>query len=269
MSQAQDNRQTFRDLHKTPFIIPNPWDLGSAKILAALGFQALATTSSGFANSLGRQDGGVSAKKPSPIHRRSSPQHPCRSAPISKTALAIHRKRSPRPCGKPSPPVSPDARSKDFSGEELYEQGLAVERVQAAVETNRANEAPLVLTARAENHIRGNPDLADTISRLQAYQEAGADVLYAPGLMTFDDIRSVTSAVDRPVNVLIMPGGPSVPEIYEAGGTRVSVGSAIAAAAQAALVEAGRELLDSGTHNFWTKAVGSLGLVTNAMEPRD
>ena len=122
-----------------------------------------------------------------------------------------------------------------------------------------------MLTARAENFLRGNPDLADTIARLQAFQEAGADVLYAPALMGIEDIASLTAAVDRPVNVLIMPGGPSVPEIFAAGAMRISVGSAIAAAAQSAIVEAGRELLDHGSHAFWTNAAANMSVVHQAL----
>ena len=264
-----DTRPLFRDLHRTPFIIPNPWDLGSARILAALGFQALATTSAGFANSLGRKDGRVT-----------------RDEAIAHAASIV---------GATSLPVSADLENgfgdspedaaetlrralevglagcsiEDFSGTQLYAREHAAERIRAAVEANQANLSPLVLTARAENHIRGNPDLADTITRLQIYQEMGADVLYAPGLTTTEQIRTLARSVDRPINVLIMPGGPSVPEIFEAGGTRVSVGSALAAAAQAALVSAGRELLDHGSHDFWTRAAASMGIVRSAMASDD
>ena len=139
--------------------------------------------------------------------------------------------------------------------------------MRAAVEVNRQSDSPLVLTARAENFIRGNPDLSDTIARIQAYQEAGADVLYAPGLATTEDIRTLVTAVDLPVNVLIMPGGPSVPEIFEAGATRVSVGSAISAAAQSAMIDAARELLDPGTHTFWSRAIANAGVVHQALAP--
>jgi 2-methylisocitrate lyase-like PEP mutase family enzyme len=154
----------------------------------------------------------------------------------------------------------------DYGGERgIYPRELAVERVRAAVESSRAEASPLVLTARCENFLRGNPDLADTIARLQAYQEAGADVLYAPALRGVDEVRRVAAEVDRPLNVLILPGGPSVPELFEAGATRVSVGGALAAAAHHALIQAARELLDAGTHEFWTRAVPSMRAVNAAL----
>ena len=125
-----------------------------------------------------------------------------------------------------------------------------------------------MLTARSENFIRGNPDLGDTIERLQAYQEAGADVLYAPGLTAIDDIRSLIAAVDRPVNVLLMPGGPSIPELFDAGAIRVSTGSSISMAAQSAIVDAARELQGAGTQTFWTNAIPNMSLVNEAISPK-
>ena len=124
----------------------------------------------------------------------------------------------------------------DFGGGQLYEFELAVDRIRAATEVNQQTDSPLVLTARAENFIRGNPDLTDAISRLQSIQEAGADVLYAPGLTDQGDIKTLVAAVDRSVNVLVMPGGPTIPELFEAGVIRVSTGSAISMAAQSAIV---------------------------------
>ena len=138
--------------------------------------------------------------------------------------------------------------------------------MRAAVEASRADSSPLVITARCENFFRGNPDLADTIARLQAYQEAGADVLYAPAIRGVEDVRSVVAEVDRPLNVIIMPGGPTVPELFDAGATRVSIGSAMAAAAQDALVQAARELLDGGTHEFWARSLRSMGAVRAAFK---
>lgn len=260
-----DQRRTFRDLHKTPFIMPNPWDGGSAKILASLGFPALATTSAGFANALGRLDGRVT-----------------REEAIAHAALID---------GATSLPVNadlengfgddPDAAAEtisqalnagiaggsieDFGGGAIYAAPLAIDRVRAAAEVNRQSDSPLVLTARAENHIRGNPDLKDTITRLQAYQEAGADVLYAPGLTDLGDIRTLVAAVDLPVNVLVMPGGPAIPQLFEAGVIRVSTGSAISMAAQSAIVEAARELLEAGTHDFWMKALPNAAVVNAAL----
>ena len=124
----------------------------------------------------------------------------------------------------------------------------------------------MVLTARAENYLHGRPDLADTIARLQAYQEAGADVLYAPGLTDLADIRSVVESVDRPVNVLALPGGPPVAELAEAGVRRISVGGAFALAAYGALVEAARELLDEGTYGYWERAKTARTLVQEAFK---
>ena len=260
-----DRRAAFRALHEKTFIMPNPWDRGSARILAALGFEALATTSAGYANALGRRDGGITRDE-AIEHAREI---------VEATALPVSADLENGFGDEPEAAAETIRRAlevglagcsiEDWSGEALYDAGHARERIVAAVEANRASDAPLVLTARAENHIRGNPDLADTIARLQSYQEAGADVLYAPGVSTPEDLKTLTSSVDRPVNALIMPGGPSTQDIFAAGVARISTGSAIAAAAQAAIVEAGRELLDQGTHGFWARAAAHLGTVHGAM----
>ena len=154
----------------------------------------------------------------------------------------------------------------DFGAGELYDFELAVERIGAAAEVNGQSDSPLVLTARAENFLRGNPDLGDTIARLQAYQGAGADVLYAPGLTNLDDIQTLIAAVDRPVNVLVMPGGPTIPELFEVGAIRISTGSAISMAAQSAIVAAAQELLETGTHAFWLNALPNAGVVNEALK---
>jgi len=153
----------------------------------------------------------------------------------------------------------------DFGDGSIYERELAVERIRAAVEANQGSDSPLVLTARAENYFRGNPDLKDAIERLQAYQEAGADVLYAPGLTKIDEIQSLIAAVDRPVNILVMPGGPTIPELFEVGAIRISTGSAISMAAQSAIVNAARELVETGTHEFWLQALPNMGVVKEAL----
>jgi 2-methylisocitrate lyase-like PEP mutase family enzyme len=149
----------------------------------------------------------------------------------------------------------------DSTGREdqpIYEPGLATERILAAAEAAHAGPRKLVLTARSENYLHGRPDLADTIARLQSFQEAGADVLYAPGLRDIREIRELVAAVERPVNVLALPGAPSVDELAEAGVRRVSVGGAFAFVAYGAAVEAGRELLEQGSYGFWdTAAVGA------------
>jgi len=257
----------FRALHTEGiFVIPNPWDLGSAKILASVGFPALATTSSGHAATLGRLDGGVtreellehaallSAELDVPIS--ADMENGFGDAP-SIVAETIELAAETGLAG---------ASIEDCSRElEIYDRELAVERVRAAVEATRKREHPLVLTARAENYLRGRPELGDTIERLQAFQEAGADVLYAPGLVDIGEIRSLVSAVDRPVNVLLRPGGPSVPQLGEAGVRRVSVGGSLAFTAYAALVEAAQELLDTGTAGFWDRTAPHLPAVREAL----
>jgi 2-methylisocitrate lyase-like PEP mutase family enzyme len=142
----------------------------------------------------------------------------------------------------------------DYSGSEIYDIGLARDRIAAAAEAAHTGPAHVVLTGRAENFIRGHQDLADTIARLQAYQEAGADALYAPGVSNLDDIRTLIASVDRPINVLALPGAPTVDELASVGVGRVSVGSAFANVAMGALVEAANELKDRGTYDFWTIA---------------
>ena len=266
--EPMDLRAQFRDLHKTPFILPNPWDPGSARIFASLGFPALATTSSGFAATLGRRDGAVTREE-ALAHGEAI----ARATPLPVSAdLEGGFGDAPEAVAETIRLASATGLAggsiEDWSGgadARLYPRGLAVDRVRAAVEAARCHASPLVLTARCENHIRGNPDLADTIARLQAYQEAGADVLYAPGLRETGEVRSLVAAVDRPVNVLILPGGPSVPALFEAGASRVSVGGAIAMAAQAAAVEAARELIVDGTHGFWSRALASAATVREAL----
>ena len=249
----RDLTETFRALHdpSQPLLLPNPWDVGSAKLLASLGFRALATTSSGFAATLGRPDGSVT-----------------RDEAIAHAALIVDATPLPVSAdlenGFADDPdgvaqtirLAVDAglagcSIEDFTGrsdDPLYDAGLARERVAAAVE---AAAGEIVLTARCENYLHGRRDLADTIARIQSFQEAGADVLYAPGLQSPDEIRSLVESVDRPVNVLALPGGPTVGELSDAGVSRVSVGGAFAWAALGAVVAAGRELLDEGTYGFW------------------
>jgi 2-methylisocitrate lyase-like PEP mutase family enzyme len=237
----------FRALHEgEPFIIPNPWDAGSARVLAALGFKALASTSSGFAYSLGRLDGGVTLDEVA-IHIRALDD--ATDLPVSAdlengygpepadAARAITRAAEAGAVGGSIEDWDPD------SG--LYELEHAAERVAAAADAAERLGFPFTLTARAENHIRGNPDLDDTIARLQAYESAGAAVLYAPGLRSSEDIREVSEATSRPLNVLALPG-MSMNEIAAAGGQRVSVGGQLTWVAAAALAEAAETLRDTG-----------------------
>jgi 2-methylisocitrate lyase-like PEP mutase family enzyme len=252
----------FRDLHfgLAPLLIPNPWDAGSARILGSLGFQALATTSSGFAATLGKLDGSIS--------RDEALGHA--AAIVSATELPVSADLENGFADDPAGVAATvelaagvglaGCSIEDFSGDDsnpIYEPSLAVERIAAAAAAAHGGSTRLVLTARSENYLRGRPDLADTIARLQAYQEAGADVLYAPGISQPDDIRAVVSAVDAPVNVLALPNGPDVAGLALLGVRRISVGGAFAYAAIAALVDAGREFLEAGTLGFWQRsAVG-------------
>ncbi len=229
--------------------MPNPWDAGSAKLLAALGFQALATTSSGHAATLGRLDGSVNRDE---ALAHASSIVAAVDIPVSadlENGFAEHPDAVFATVTDAIGVGLAGCSIEDFTGNSIYDIKLAADRVAAAVQAARTG-AGLVLTARAENFIRGNPDLADTIARLQAYQEAGADVLYAPGLTDLGDIRSVITSVDRPVNMLVFPGLATVAELAQAGVARISVGGAFSQVALAALARAGRELLDHGSYGF-------------------
>ncbi len=264
-----DLRQHFRELHTKPFVIPNPWDVGSARILASLGFQALATSSAGFANTLGRPDGGVTRDEALEHARQISAATPLPVNADFENGFGDAPEFVAETIALASSTGLAGCSIEDYGPEQgLYPKEFAAARVRAAVEASRKDSSPLVITARCENFFRGNPDLADAIARLQAYQEAGADVLYAPAIVALDDVRSVVAEVDRPLNVIIMPGGPTVPELFEAGATRVSIGNAMAAAAQDALVQSAREILDEGTHEFWARAIRSMGAVNAAFKTR-
>ena len=243
----QQRAADFRALHEgEAFVVPNPWDAGSAKVFAALGFKALATTSAGFAFTLGRLDGGATLDEVIE-HTRVLAQST--SLPVSvdlengygrdpaDAAQAIARAAEAGAVGGSIEDYDPEGR--------IYELDHAVERVAAAAETARGLGFPFTFTARAENHIRGNPDLDDTITRLVAYERAGADVLYAPGVRTGEEIRAVCAAVTEPVNVLALPG-MTVSEIAEAGGRRISVGSGLTWVAVAAMAAAAEQVRDRG-----------------------
>jgi 2-methylisocitrate lyase-like PEP mutase family enzyme len=248
----------FLELHHSekPLLIPNPWDMGSAVLLQWLGFKALATTSSGFAATLGRLDGTVT--------REEAIAHS--AAIVASTPLPVSADLE-NGFGDDPGEVAETVRMalaaglagcsiEDSTGREedpIYDAQLAVERVAAATEAAHAGPVPLVLTARAENLLHGRPDLADTIARLQAFQEAGADVVYAPGLVTAADIATLVSAVDVPVNVLLLAAGPSVAELGDLGVSRISVGGSLAYAALGALVDAARDLRN-GAPGFWELA---------------
>jgi 2-methylisocitrate lyase-like PEP mutase family enzyme len=231
--------EAFAALHTgEPFVIPNPWDAGSARVLAALGFKALATTSSGFAFTLGRRDGNVTLDE---VVEHAAAIDRATELPVSvdlengygsdpgNAALTITRVAEAGAVGGSIEDYDPAGR--------LYELGHASERVAAAVGAARGLRFPFVLTARAENHLRGNPDLEDTITRLQAYEQAGADVLYAPGLHSAEEILAVCEAVSKPVNVLAVPE-LSFGELVEAGAQRVSVGGSLTWVAVRAMADA-------------------------------
>lgn len=258
MLSQLDKAHRFKALHERAgaFVIPNPWDIGSARLLAGLGFEALATTSAGFANAIGVDDGEVnqsqviehcrelSAATDLPVNAdlengfADDPKHAAQTILLAARAGVV------------------GGSIEDYSGEvskSIYDFSLAVERVQAAAEAARSLSFPFLLTARAENLLRGRDDLDDTIRRLQAFEAAGADVLYAPGLTTLAQVRAVTSAVNKPVNVLApMVRGATVEQLADAGARRISIGGALARAAITALVRAGVEMRDAGSFG-WIK----------------
>ncbi|HEX6752603.1 MAG TPA: isocitrate lyase/phosphoenolpyruvate mutase family protein [Solirubrobacterales bacterium] len=237
----------FRALHEgEAFVMPNPWDAGSARALEALGFEALATTSSGFALTLGRRDGSVTldelAEHVPEIDRATG-------LPVS---VDLENGFGPAPedaanailRAAEAGAVGGSIEDYDPAGE-IYALDYAVERVAASCEAARQLDFPFTLTARAENHFRGNPDLDDTIARLRAFEQAGADVLYAPGLREADQIRAVCEAVEKPVNVLARPSF-SMDELADLGARRISVGGSLAWVANEAMVEAARRIRESG-----------------------
>lgn len=249
----------FLDLHlgERPLLLPNPWDVGSARLLAWLGFEALATTSSGFAATLGRPDGSVTRDEALEHAAAIVAATPLPVSADLENGFADDPEAVARTIRDAAGVGLAGASIEDFTGDAAapaYERELAVERVAAAAEAAHQGSQQFVLTARCENFLHGREDLADTIARLQAFGLAGADVLYAPGLRAPADIAAVISAVDRPVNVLLLPGGPTVAELAELGVARISVGGMFANAAMGALVEAGRELREQGAGAFFERA---------------
>jgi 2-methylisocitrate lyase-like PEP mutase family enzyme len=251
--------ERFLQLHQGPgpFLMPNAWDPGSARLLAYLGFDALATTSGGFAATLGRLDYSVSrdealahaaamaAATDLPVSadlENGFADHPAEVAATLTLAVAA---------GLSGCSIEDYTRRTDAP---IYELALAAERIRAAAEIAHAGPVRLVLTARAENHLRDRDDIGDTIRRLQAYQEAGADVLFAPGITRLEDIRSLVTALDRPVSVLLHPRGPSLADLAEAGVRRLSVGGALAYAGMGALVETARALREGDTSLLVSRA---------------
>ena len=251
-----EKAERFKALHERAgaFIIPNPWDVGSARLLAGLGFEALATTSAGFANSLGRLDGEVTRSEMIEHCR-----HLCAATDLPVSA-DLENCFADDPAGAAAT-ILLAARAgmvggsiEDYTGNPsnpIYDFELAVERVHAASEAARSLDFSFTLTARAENLLRGRPDLDDTIRRLQAFEAAGADVLYAPALTTLDEVRLVTGALSKPVNVLAtFLKGVTVAQLADAGVRRISIGGALARAAITALLRAGTEMQEQGSFGW-------------------
>jgi 2-methylisocitrate lyase-like PEP mutase family enzyme len=255
-----DAYDTFLSLHhgNQPLLIPNPWDRGSARILVGLGFRALATTSGGFAATVGVQDGAVT--------RALALEHAHAIAGAVDVPVSADLENGFADDPEQVAATVRDAASTGLAGcsiedysrdsDAIYDRVLAVERVAAAAAAAHKPGTRLVLTARAENYLRSRPDLDDTIERLDRYAAAGADVVYAPGLTDLDEIATLVQSVDRPVNVLLLAGGPSVAELAAAGVARISVGSHFANVAIASLVEVGHDLLDGRAEFFDRSAAG-------------
>lgn len=258
MTKPADLSKRFLELHRkgNPLLLANAWDTGSARLLASLGFEALATTSLGHAGTLGRRDGCVTRDEALEHAREIAAATPLPVSADLERCFAVEPEgvaETLRLAGKTG---IAGASVEDSHGDEaspIHPAGLATARVEAAVEAARA--AGIVLTARCENYLQGRRDLADTIARLQAYEAAGADVLYAPAMTDLGEIETLVKSVGAPVNVLCMPNGPTVPELASVGVARISVGSTFYNAAMGGLVEAAREWREQGTHGFWQRAM--------------
>jgi 2-methylisocitrate lyase-like PEP mutase family enzyme len=260
MTRPEDRVARFRALHERGiFVIANAWDAGSARVLAGLGFAAIATSSGAMANTLGRLDGRVSREE-ALAHGRSLAE--AVDIPVAADlengfgdapAEAAETIRRAAAAGLAGGSIE------DFSGKALYELGHAVERIEAAVEAARAAPAGFVLTARAENFIRGRPDLDDTLRRLRAYEGAGADVLFAPGLPDLASVRTVCQALTKPFNFMVgIPGKSwSLAELEAAGVRRVSLATSLYKAAITGLVAAAREIRDRGSFGYVDAALSS------------
>ncbi len=275
MPTREEKFKTFQALHERPgiFIIPNPFNAGTAKILTALGFEALATTSAGYAFNAGRIDSNTAITREGVLANAKEIVE-ATHVPVSAD-LQDGFGRSPESCAETIRLAAQTGLAggsiEDATGDEsdpIYEFKLAVERVAAAAKV--AHETDFVLTARAENYLHGRPDLRDTIRRLQSFAEAGADVLYAPGLPSLEVIREVCACVSKPVNVLMGLKGAtySVDQIAATGAKRISVGGSLARAALGAFVRAAREVKEKGTFTFAADAIPHAE-VTAYMSERD
>jgi len=254
MRSQAEKATAFRALHEQPgaFIIPNPWDAGTAKLLAALGFEALATTSLGLANALGRADSAVSRAEVIANCREITE---ATDLPVNvdlENCFAHEPAAAAEAIGLAAQAGAVGGSIEDSTGDPknpIYDFDLAVARVHAAADRAHSLPVPFLLTARAENLLHGRNDMADTIRRLQAYEAAGADVLYAPGLRNLDEVRLVTSAVKRPFNVVTgwLDPGITAAQLAAAGAKRISVGGALSRLAIAAFVKAGQAMKADGS----------------------
>jgi 2-methylisocitrate lyase-like PEP mutase family enzyme len=256
MTTQDELARQFLQLHQpgVPLLMPNAWDVGSAVLLASLGFEALASTSGGFAASRGRLDGAMNRDE---VLAHVAELAAATALPLSadlENCFADDPEGVARTIAEAVEGGVAGCSVEDFTGDEedpIYNIDLAAARVEAAAAAAHDGPARVVLTARAENYIHGRPDLADTITRLQAYQEAGADVLFAPRLDDPEELRQLMAGVDLPVSVLAAPGAPNVAELAALGVSRISVGGAFAVAAYGALVNAAAELREQGTYGYW------------------
>ncbi len=264
MPTQAEKGQLFRSLHDRDhaFIIPNPWDIGSARMLAYVGFEALASTSMGYAFSVGKRDNTLSREM---VLHHIAELASATELPVSadlengfgdEPEAAAETIKLAAVAGVVGGSIEDATERED---DPIYDLELAADRVRAAAEAARSLPFPFTLTARAENYLHGRPNLSDTISRLQVYQDAGADVLYAPGLSTKEDIVEVVRSVDRPVNVVMGLRGVqlSLAELSEMGVKRISVGSSLARAAVGAFLRAAQEMREKGTFDFAEHAAGA------------
>ena len=266
MTTLTGKARDFLSLHVpgTPLLQPNAFDAGSARILQSLGYRAIATTSSGFAATLGRPDGHASrdevlahcralaAAVDIPVAADTENGYADSPADVAET-VRLAAETGLAGCSV-----------EDWSGSEIYDAALAADRITAAADAAHSGAQQLVLTARAENLLHGG-DFDDALKRLQAYQDAGADVLFMPGLRKADDIRAVISSVDRPVNILVVPGCPSLAELAEMGAARISVGGSFTWVAYAAFIEAAKELKDAGTYTYGAVLKDAREVLTKAL----
>ena len=259
MTTQLEKANTLKALHEgtETFLIPGPWDLASARVFEAFGFKALATTSGGFAFALGKLDGQVTLEEKVAHCRALSA---ATDIPLSAD-LENGYGDSPEAVANTITQIAGagavGGSIEDWSGAGIYDLDHAVERMSAAAEAAHALDFPFALVGRAENLLRRQGDMDDTIRRLQAYEAAGADVLFAPGLRTLDEVRAVVAEINRPLNVIsVMIPGATVDEIADAGARRISIGGALAQVAYAALVDGAREMADSGSFSWLSKMSG-------------